>query len=318
MSVINQNTDTQMPTATADMGERVDTTTTTGAKKMKRKVVKKVDPVTELLQSDTKELLDKMNDEPEWATLLIEKLPVIQNAVKQYKAAKKEAEKAAKEVVATEKQAVERGKLFETIAKLRQAAPELFKDEGNGYDDLTNEDLKGFIKTTKMVIKDRAEKVKADKKAEQEAKKAEREAKKAEREAKKVEREAKKAEREAKKAERDAVKRDKLIAQLSKFVENLDFVPDYDEESTELKDLEAIHKRCKLLTQVKQFAEKVSQIPEYDEEDIADDALEAMHARAKVISQLNKIRDEALNYDCGQTVDELKEMVAQAKADASK
>lgn len=318
MSVISHNTDNQMPTATAEMGERADTTTTTGAKKVKRRVVKKVDPVAEFLQSDTDELLGRMNDEPEWAALLIEKLPVIQNVVKQYKAAKKEAEKAAKEVVATEKQTVERAKLFETIAKLRAAAPELFKDESNGYDHLTNEDLKGFIKTTKMVIKDRAEKVKADKKAEQEKKKGEREAKKTEREAKKAEREAKKAEREAKKAEREAAKREKIIAQLSKFVERLDFVPDYDEVTTELNDLEAIHKRCKLLTQVKQFAEKVSEVPDYDEEDIGDDELEAMHARAKVISQLNKIGDEALNYDCEQTVDELKEMLAQAKANTFK
>ena len=317
MSTVTANTDIPGPLATKETGERADTTPPS-AKKGKRKVVKKVDAAADLFQSDSEEILAKMKADEQWAALLVEKLAVIQRAVKQYKAAKKDAEKAAKEVVANEKEALERTKLFETIAKLREAAPELFKDEGSGYDDLTNEDLKGFIKTTKMVIKDRDAKAKEEKKAQLEAKKAEREAKKAEREAKKAEREAKKAEREAKKTERDVAKREKMIAQLSKFVEQLDFVPDYDELTTELKDLEAIHKRCKLLTQTKQLAEKVCEVPEYDEEEIGDDELEVMHTRAKVISHLNKIRDDALNYDCEQTVDELKEMLAQAKADTFK
>ena len=310
MSTVTANTDIPGPLATKETGERADTTPPS-AKKGKRKVVKKVDAAADLFQSDSEEILAKMKADEQWAALLVEKLAVIQRAVKQYKAAKKDAEKAAKEVVANEKEALERTKLFETIAKLREAAPELFKDEGSGYDDLTNEDLKGFIKTTKMVIKDRDAKAKEEKKAQLEAKKAEREAKKAEREAKK-------AEREAKKTERDVAKREKMIAQLSKFVEQLDFVPDYDELTTELKDLEAIHKRCKLLTQTKQLAEKVCEVPEYDEEEIGDDELEVMHTRAKVISHLNKIRDDALNYDCEQTVDELKEMLAQAKTNTFK
>lgn len=246
---------------------------------------------------DAKELLTRLQNESEFANTFMEQYAVVQDIVKQFKEHQKAIKETERQQVQQEKDDAERTRLKEVIGKIQEKDPEVVlepeEDGGNFFE--------GSIKYLKQWVKDYRASVKAKK-----------DAIKAEKLAKKEAKEAIKAQKAAAKAEKETALREKLLEQLPKFVENLDFVPEYDADTIELADLKALHARCKMLNQLKKMTDNVVNVPEYDGETIEDDALKVLHTRCKLLNQLQKL-DVMVDYDNEQDNDALKALIKDTK-----
>ena len=124
-----------------------------------------------------------------------------------------------------------------------------------------------------------------------------------------------KAKKAQEKAEKDVATREKLLAQLPKFIEQIDYVPEFDADEQTFAELKELHTRCKMLAQMKKMTESVVNVPDYDDETVDQDTLKYMHARCKMLNQLKKL-DVLLDYDNEQDNDALKTLIKDAKSAA--
>jgi hypothetical protein len=263
------------------------------------------------------ELLAKLTNEPDFATDFLANFTEIQKTVTAFKKANREQVSAAKAKAKSEKETHERSKLMEQIDALREVehSDNLFPD--NCVEGLSVQEIKDFIKTAKGIIKERKTDAIATIKAEKDAAKAEKEAakmaKQLAKEQKEAEKTAKKAEKKAKLAAKDRAKREKLLTQLGKLVEKdeLDFVPDYNDETT--TDVLAEHvSRCKCAIALAKMRDTVKGLPEYNAEEADIEGLELITKRAKLLATLIKM-DIELDYNCEHKTEKLKELVAETK-----
>jgi hypothetical protein len=288
------------------------TKTNTGSKGMKKKV-KAVAPVTPELVAeavgsqetrgvtafgfDAKELLSRLQNESEFAETFMEQYAVVQDIVKQFKEHQKAIKETERQQVQQEKDEAERARLKEVITKIQEKDTDVVlkpEEDGGNFFEGSIKYLKQWVKDYRASVKAKKDAIKAEKLAEKEAK------------------EAIKAQKAAQKAEKETALREKLLAQLPKFIENLDFVPEYDADTIELADLKALHARCKMLTQLKKMTDNVVNVPEYDGETIGDDDLKALHTRCKLLNQLKK-HDVMIDYDNEQNNDALKALIKDTK-----
>jgi hypothetical protein len=211
---------------------------------------------------------------------------------------------AARAVVKAEKEELQRLKFIEVVNKI--TAKEGY--EGATADEVLTshpdyDSLKQWVTDFKQNIKD-------TKQAEKDAKQAEKDTKQAEKDAK-----------QAEKTEKEAELREKLNGKVTEFQDALDYCPQYDPTTIELKDLKSLHTRCKQLTQLKKMREQVMGVPEYEEESITDDELKVMYGRVKLLQQYNKVDDEtqgvlamSLDYGCDKDDATIKDVIATIKA----
>lgn len=249
-----------------------------------------------------KELSVRLCSDSEFAKIFMSEYEVVQEIVKHYKTQEKEKKAKERETVQKEKEEAELTRLKSVIAKIQEKDPDVV---------LTPEDIKGsdfFEDSTIKYIKEWVKNYRASVKEQKEAVKAEKLAKKEQREAAK----AKKAQE---KAEKDVATREKLLAQLPKFIEQIDYVPEFDADEQTFAELKELHTRCKMLAQMKKMAESVVNVPDYDDETVDQDTLKYMHARCKMLNQLKKL-DVLLDYDNEQDNDALKTLIKDTKSAA--
>ena len=246
---------------------------------------------------DAKELLSRLQNEREFAETFMEQYAVVQDIVKQFKEHQKAIKEKERQQVQQEKDEAERARLKEVITKIQEKNADIVlepEEDGGNFFEGSIKFLKEWVKNYRASVKAQKDAIKAEKLAKKEAK------------------EAIKAQKAAQKAEKETALREKLLEQLPKFIENLDFVPEYDADTIELADLKALHARCKMLTQLKKMTDNVVNVPEYDGETIEDDDLKSLHTRCKLLNQLQKL-DVMVDYDNEQDNDALKALIKDTK-----
>ena len=250
---------------------------------------------------DAKELLTKLKTDEEFAKTFMNEYVVLQTVVKDFKQSVKKAKEDARTEAQREKDAAECERLKVVIGKIQEkdSSVELIpQDESCKFFESSVSYIKGWLKTYRKEMKAKKEaekKAKADAKAEKEA------------------------QRQAKadaKAAKDEALREKLISQMPKLVEQIDYQPDYDEETISLTDLKTLHARVKMLGQLKKYREFVNDIPDIEEETIEHSELKTIHARSKLINQYSRLTNaEELTYVSEKTLDEIKELIKEAKSE---
>ena len=259
---------------------------------------------------DLDKTLQRLHTDIEFRTEFLDDFSMIQETVQKFKKAEKDEKAAAREKVRQEKKnaQLERcravvGRIFQDV-RLRS----LLTTEGPWHpgcipdeDEVKKLDLEG-MKAWVQSVKENEKKKKAEiKEARQKA----------------VElRIALKAEKEDEKKAKNAAKRMKLLAQLPKLIEQVDYEPDIDEENISFEDLKQLHHRLKMLTQLQKYSLNVEDIPDYEGESIEYDELKTLHARTKLINQYNSIApDDARGFInlASVELDNIKEMIQHRK-----
>jgi len=249
---------------------------------------------------DAAELLTKLNTDEEFASTFMEQYAVLQSVVKDFKTTVKEAKTRAREDAKYEKEQAERERLTEVITKIQEKDPEVVLEPeaagDNFFEGSSIQYLKQWVKNYRTSVKN---------------------AKAAEKQAKADAKTEKEAEKQAKadaKAEKEDALREKLLSQMPKLIEMIDYEPEYDEETITLKEIKIIHARVKMLGQLKKYNENVDDIPDVEEETIEHDELKSIHARAKLINQHNRLfPDDTLTYPCDKTLENIKEFIKENK-----
>jgi hypothetical protein len=246
---------------------------------------------------EANELLTRLQTESEFADTFMEQYALVQEIVKQFKEHQKALKDAERQKVQEEKDEAERARLKEVITMIQEKDSDVVlepEEDGGNFFEGSIKYLKQWVKDYRVSVKAKKDTIKAEKLAEKEAKAA------------------LKAQKAAAKEEKETALREKLLEQLPKFIENLDYVPEYDADTIELSDLKALHARCKMLTQLKKMTDNVVNVPDYDDENIEDDALKVLHTRCKLLNQLQKL-DVLIDYDNEQDNDALKALIKDTK-----
>ena len=85
---------------------------------------------------------------------------------------------------------------------------------------------------------------------------------------------------------------------------------------TPLAELKTLHARVKMLGQLKKYRDIVNDIPDVEEETIEHSELKVIHARSKLINQYSRLANaEELTYVSEKTLDEIKELIKEAKSE---
>ena len=251
---------------------------------------------------DRSELLSKLKTDEEFREVFMSQFVVVQGLVKEFKDYEKARKTRARAKASSEKEDSERARLREVIGKIKENDPEVEMEPEVVLGDF----LEGSsIKYLKEWVKNYRASVKAAKKAEKQAKldaKAEKEAAKQAKLAAKLDKQA----GQMAKMEADLEKWNDLVG-----IEVLSFVGKMS-SAEHFSEMKTYHTRIKFLVQLAKFAENVEGVPDYDEETIKDDDLKEMHARCKLLNQLTKL-DTPIDYGTEKTIDALKAAIKQAK-----
>lgn len=243
------------------------------------------------------ELRSRLNSDSSFRSEFMLHYEKLSSVVRAWEEEEKKTRNSARALARAEKEEAERSRLKAIIKKIQEtdagglgACPQL-EESSIKY-------LKEWVKNYKTDLKTKKE---AEKKAKSEAKAA----KEAEKEAKKIA-----------KLDKQAGQMVKMEADLEKWneqlsMEVLSFV-DKMSSAEHFKEMKAYHTRVKLLVQLGKFAENVEGVPEWDEENISNEDLKAMHTRVKLLNQLTKF-DTHLDYECDKTIEEIKETIAKLK-----
>lgn len=250
---------------------------------------------------DEEELRRKLENEPEFKTTFMEHYKKLEGIMKDMKASEKLEKDRARQLVREEKDLAERTRLKAIIQKIQENDPDVALEpegEQDNFFDSSIKYLKNWVKEYKMKLK--------------EAKNAEKQAKLEAKQAKDTEKQAK---LEAKHTKQTA-QMEKMEKDLEKWNDLVDIeVLSFADKLTDVeyfKEMKAYHTRVKLLVQIAKFGENVEGIPEYDQEKISDEDLKTMHTRVKLLNQLVKL-DQPLDYECDKTIEDLKEMIVEIK-----
>lgn len=251
---------------------------------------------------DAKELLTKLKTEEEFARTFMEQYAVLQGVVKEFKTTIKELKSRARADVKSEKEKADRDRLKEVIMKIQEKNPEVVLEPETASDNFFEG---SSVKYLKQWVNDYRSSVKNAKATEKQAKA----------EAK-AEKEAKKQAKVDAKAEKDEAQREKLLSQMPKLVEQIDYNPEYDEEIIPLDELKTLHARVKMLGQLKKYRDIVNDIPDVEEETIEHSELKTIHARSKLINQYSRLSNvEELTYVSEKTLEEIKDLIKEAKSE---
>ena len=251
------------------------------------------------------ELRSRLSSDSSFRTEFMLHYEKLSSLVKDTKDSEKKTRDSARALARAEKEEAERSRLTAIIKKIQENDPEV--PDGFGveagdpkfFEESSIKYLKEWVKNYKKDLKTKKE---AEKKAKLEA----RAVKEAEKEAKKSAKLDKQAGQMVK-MEADLVKwNDVLDMEVLSFVDKMSSVEGH------FKEMKAYHTRIKLLVQLGKFAENVEGVPEWDEENISDEDLKAMHTRVKLLNQLTKF-DTHLDYECDKTIEEIKETIAKLK-----
>ena len=248
-------------------------------------------------------LLSKLKTDEEFREVFMSQFVVVQGLVKEFKKYEKASRRhVARAKASSEKEDSERARLREVIGKIKENDPEVEMEPEVVLGDF----LEGSsIKYLKEWVKNYRTAVKAAKEAEKQAKldaKAEKEAAKQAKLAAKLDKQA----GQMVKMEADLEKWNDLVG-----IEVLSFVGKMS-SAEHFSEMKTYHTRIKFLVQLAKFAENVEGVPDYDEETISDDDLKEMHARCKLLNQLTKL-DNPIDYGTEKTIDALKAAIKQAK-----
>lgn len=252
---------------------------------------------------NAKDLLRRLKTEEEFASTFMEQYAVLQTVVKDFRQSLKKKKEEARAEAEHEKNNAEYERLKVVIGKIQEKDPsvKLPPPEDPADDDFFDSSL-SYIKGW---LKDYRKDLKAKKLAEKQAKADAKAAK-----------EAQKQEKADAKAAKDEALREKLLSQMPKLVEQIDYEPDYDEETIPLAELKTLHARVKMLGQLKKYREIVNDIPDVEEETIEHSELKTIHARSKLINQYCRLANaEELTYVSEKTLDEIKELIKEAKSE---
>jgi hypothetical protein len=246
--------------------------------------------------------VDNLMNNPTFYDEFMDEFKMMQQIVKEYKKTKKAATAAIREKVLSEKRNAELEKCRSVVEHIFATNPAFRAPKDcSSKEDVMNLELEE-IKTWIQSIKEAAKK---EKEAVKEAKQAAKKEKEAAKEAK-----------QAAKKEKEMLARNKLLEKLPKLIEQIDYAPEYDEETTGLSDLKLIHSRVKMLGQLRKYSENVEDIPDYEDETIMHDKLKTLHARTKLINQYNNINpsdSKSFTELANVELDEIKDMIKNAK-----
>ena len=251
---------------------------------------------------DGEEVLTRLKTDEEFREVFMSQFVVVHGLVKEFKKWEKESKALARAKASSEKEDSERARLREVIGKIKENDPEVEMEPEAVLGDF----LEGSsIKYLKEWVKNYRTAVKAAKEAEKQAKldaKAEKEA-------------AKQAKLNAK-LDKQTGQMIKMEADLEKWndlvgIEVLSFVGKMS-SAEHFSEMKTYHTRIKFLVQLAKFAENVEGVPDYDEETISDDDLKEMHTRCKLLNQLTKL-DIPIDYGTEKTIDDLKDTIKHAK-----
>lgn len=251
---------------------------------------------------NAKDLLRRLKTEEEFATTFMEQYAVLQTVVKDFRQSLKKKKEEARAEAEHEKNNAEYERLKVVIGKIQEkdSSIELIPED-HADDDFFDSSL-SYIKGW---LKDYRKELKAKKLAEKQAKADAKAAK-----------EAKKQEKADAKAAKDETLREKLLSQMPKLVEQIDYEPDYDEETIPLAELKTLHARVKMLGQLKKYRDIVNDIPDVEEETIEHSELKIIHARSKLINQYCRLANaEELTYVSEKTLEEIKDLIKEAKSE---
>jgi hypothetical protein len=257
---------------------------------------------------DLDKTLQRLHTDIEFRTEFLDDFSMIQETVQKFKKAEKDEKAAAREKVRQEKKNAQLERCMAVVRRIFQdyaddvssLASVLCIPDEDEVKKLGLEGMKAWIQSVKENEKKKKEEIKE---ARQKA----------------VElRIALKAEKEDEKKAKNAAKRMKLLAQLPKLIEQVDYEPDIDEENISFEDLKQLHHRLKMLTQLQKYSLNVEDIPDYEGESIEYDELKTLHARTKLINQYNSIApDDArgfINLSPEEVeLDKIKEMIQHRK-----
>ena len=244
------------------------------------------------------ELRSRLNSDSSFRSEFMLHYEKLSSVVKDQLNSEKKSRDSARALARAEKEEAERSRLKGIIMKIQEtdagglgACPQ-FEESSIKY-------LKEWVKNYKTDLKSKKE---AEKKAKLEAKAA----KEAEKQAKKSAKLDKQAGQMVK-MEKDLEKWNDVLD-----IEVLSFVDKMSSVEGHFKEMKAYHTRIKLLVQLGKFAENVEGVPDYDEENISNEDLKAMHTRVKLLNQLTKF-DTHLDYECDKTNEDIKETIAKLK-----
>jgi len=247
---------------------------------------------------DKNELLEKLKTERKFSAEFMEQFQVVVELVKEYQNHTKNEEKTARALVKEEKESAERARLREVIEKIRENDPKMVLEPESIEE--------SSIKNLKKWVKDYRASVKAAKEAEKQAKLDAKEAKEAAKQAKLT------AKREKQIAQMEKMEADLKKWNDKVEFEVLSFIGKLEKPDDHFKEMKAYHTRIKFLVQIAKFTENVEGVPEYNEETIEDGDLKEMHSRCKILNQLTKL-DNPIDYGTEMTIEALKEAVVSAK-----